>query len=355
MADIKEQSLSKDLNLILKKVSRTLYLSIRIMPEPVRFYMGLGYLVCRALDSVVDAPQLPRHEKLEMLHAVRAIDLPENRKNLAEAGTRLAPQTANPSEMELMRNFGRILDLYANVPEDRRDLLKMLFNGISEGMEIDVGTFDGMNLTALQQASDLDRYCHLIGGVPGIFWAGLYREYFLARNPEETNLPSDEDGDRIGKALQITNILKDMATDIKNGRCYIPYSDLLSVGMLPRDMKNPDNFLKLKPIVNKWIMWGVDNLDCSERFMLTIPKRDLSLRAAVVWPVYWAEDTFDAVAKANTLDLSQRPKISRNRIYSTMLKTPPILLSNTAFVRGYRFRRETLTISLENFNNGEKK
>ena len=355
MADNKELYLSKDLNLILKKVSRTLYLSISIMPAPVRFYMGLGYLVCRALDSVVDAPQLPRHEKLEMLQAVYSIDGAENRKSLSEAGIRLAPETANASEMELMRNFGRILDLYASVPEDRKPLLKMLFNGIAEGMEIDVRTFDGTNLTALQQASDLDRYCHLIGGIPGIFWTRLYREYFLIRNPDEKNLPSDEDGDSIGKALQITNILKDMAADVKNGRCYIPYSDLLSAGLLPRDLKNPENFIKMKPIINNWLLWGIDNLDCAERFMQTIPKKDLSLRAAVIWPVYWAEDTFDAVANFNPLDIAQRPKIKRNRIYSTIIKTPPLLLSNTAFVRGYRFRRETLMMSLKNFNNGETK
>lgn len=354
MADKKELSLSKDLNLILKKVSRTLYLSINIMPDPIRFYMGLGYLVCRALDSVVDAPQLPRHEKLEMLQAVRAIDDSSNRKNLAEAGIRLAPETANASEMELMRNFGKILDLYSLLPEERKPVLKMLFNGISEGMETDISNFDGINLAAFQQASDLDKYCHLIGGVPGIFWASLYRDYFLSRNSSETNLPTDEDGDKIGKALQITNILKDMATDIKNGRCYIPYSDLLSVGMLPRDMKNPDNFAKIKPIVNKWLLWGINNLDCSERFMQTIPKKDLSLRAAVIWPVYWAEDTFDAIARANTLDIAQRPKITRGRVYSTMLKTPPLLLSNTAFARGYRFRRETLMMSLENFKTGEE-
>lgn len=351
----KELFLSNKINLILKKVSRTLYLSIRIMPDPIRFYMGLGYLVCRALDSVVDAPQLPRNEKLEMLYAVRSIDDENSRKQLADAGVRLAPETANQSEMELMRYFGDILALYPIVPDEKKPLLKMLFNGISEGMEIDVNNFDGKNLAALQNETDLDRYCHLIGGVPGIFWSSLYRDYFLSRNPNEKNLPSDEDGDCIGKALQITNILKDMSVDIKNGRCYLPCSDLNSIGIEPNDLRDPGNFHKIIPLVKKWLNWGIRNLDRAEHFMCCIPRKDMSLRAAVIWPVYWSEDTFDAIANANILDISQRPKIKRSRIYSTMLKTPPLLLSNTAFVHGYRFRRETLMLSIDSLKKGEKK
>ncbi|MCR4820589.1 MAG: squalene/phytoene synthase family protein [Elusimicrobiales bacterium] len=347
MASKRKSLVSEETRKLLKNVSRTLYLSIKIMPESIRSDMSLGYLVCRALDSVVDAPQLPRNEKLEMLRLVRGIDNEDNCRRMAEAGKRLAPETANAGEAELLSKFGTILNIYHETPEARRPLLKMLFSGIAEGMETDIKHFDGTNLAAFAKEEDVDRYCHLIGGVPGIFWASLYRKYFLARNPGEKNLPSAEDGDRIGKALQITNILKDIAADIKNGRCYIPLSDLESAGLKPEDLRKPENFQKLRPIINKWLLWGISNLDCSERFMQTIPKRDCALRAAVIWPVYWSEDTFAAVAKANVLDSSRRPKISRRRIYSTIMATPPLLVSNMAFARGYRFRRETLMLSME--------
>jgi farnesyl-diphosphate farnesyltransferase len=354
MAEKKTTLISGEIRRLLKSVSRTLYLSINIMPEPVRSYQGLGYLVCRALDSVVDAPQLPRAEKLEMLKLVRGIDNPENCRMIAEAGKRLAPEAANASETELLSKFGRILDLYRKVPEEGKTCLRKLFKGIAEGMETDVRNFDGISLASFSQPEELDRYCHLIGGVPGIFWAEVYRDYFLGRNPEETNLPTDEDGDNIGKALQITNILKDIAADIKNGRCYIPSAELAAVGLCPEDLRNPDNYVKLRPIIKKWLIWGIEHLDSAEHFMRTIPKKDLALRAAVIWPVYWSEDTFDAVAKSNVLDAARRPKISRRRIYSTIMSTPPLLLSNTAFARGYRFRRETLMLSVESPLTGDK-
>ena len=47
------------------------------------------------------------------------------------------------------------------------------------------------------------------------------------------------------------------------------------------------------------------------------------------------------------MTISRRPKISRRRIYSTIMATPPLLVSNMAFARGYRFRRETLMLSME--------
>ena len=49
---------------------------------------------------------------------------------------------------------------------------------------------------------------------------------------------------------------------------------------------------------------------------------------------------------ANLLDPETRPRITRSRVYATIAATPPLLLSNTAFARGYRFRRETLIGSI---------
>ena len=48
--------LSGDIKGILKNVARTLYLSVKIMPEPVKTSMGMGYLLCRVMDTVVDNP-----------------------------------------------------------------------------------------------------------------------------------------------------------------------------------------------------------------------------------------------------------------------------------------------------------
>jgi farnesyl-diphosphate farnesyltransferase len=213
-------------------------------------------------------------------------------------------------------------------------------------MEMDVDTFNGPGVGVLRTDEELKKYCGYIGGVPGVFWARLYRETIRQNNASAVKFPSEAAAHAIGSALQITNILKDMSADLKAGRCYLPQSDLSLENLQPRDLLDPANMGRIKEMTYKWITWAVDQLDLSEKFVSSIPKTELSMRAAVIWPVYWAMDTLSEVAGANLLDASDRPRIKRKRIYSTIASTPPMLLSNTAFARGYRFRRETLIVSL---------
>ena len=137
-----------------------------------------------------------------------------------------------------------------------------------------------------------------------------------------------------------------MSADLKAGRCYLPQSDLSALNLNPQDLLNPANMERLRGTVYKWVAWALDQLDTSEGFVASIQKTELAMRAAVIWPVYWAMDTMEKVVGANLLDPVNRPRINRKRIYSTIAATPTLLLSNTAFARGYRFRRETLMVSI---------
>ena len=333
-------ALSGETKTILKKVSRTLYLSVAILPEPVRTCMGLGYLLCRALDTAVDTAGIPAAEKLEILSLARTLDKPASRAALLEKARALAAFPAPQGEKELLLKFGKVLDLFAALPDEDKPLFTDLLDGIAAGMEMDVRAFPGGAPAALAKGTDLERYCALIGGVPGIFWARLYRG--AIRRSTRGGFPSEKDAEMIGSALQMTNILKDMAADLRNGRCYIPQEDLDTRNMRPADLLDKANMGRLREIALKWVLWAVDRLDQSEAFVASIPKTEAALRAAAIWPVYWSMDTLEEVAGANLLDPGDRPRVGRGRIYGTIAATPPLLLSNTAFARGYRFRRETL-------------
>ena len=63
-----------ELRTILKKVSRSFYLSLNILPEPVRTSMGLGYLLCRVMDTVVDLPGVQAADKLRVLTLARGLE-----------------------------------------------------------------------------------------------------------------------------------------------------------------------------------------------------------------------------------------------------------------------------------------
>lgn len=338
--------LSGEIKTILKHVSRTLYLSVKILPEPVKSSMGMGYLLCRVMDTVADSPAIDAQEKLRLLSLMRGLHKPGNSEAAALSARELVAGAQTQGEKDLLLKFGKILAVYAKFPEGERKIFSELLDAVASGMETDVKTFPGGAPAALGTAQDLERYCALIGGAPGIFWARLYREAIRRSTRATANFPSERDAEMIGSALQMTNILKDLAADLRIGRCYIPQSDLDLSNLKPADLLDPANMPRLWETSTRWINWAVDRLDQSEAFLTLIPKTELALRAAVIWPVYWAMDTLEEVAHSNLLDPADRPRINRNRIYSTIASTPPLLLSNTAFARGYRFRRETLIVSI---------
>jgi len=335
---------------ILKRVSRTLYLSISILPAKVRASMALGYLLCRALDTVTDCLGPDIVLKRDILALSRHLGDKKYSPELAEKIRRVAADITNPGEKELLLKFDKLLEVYHKFSEGDRALIDFVCDGVVCGMEMDLETFAGPGLAAFKTEEELKKYCGYIGGVPGIFWARLYRETIRQNNVRMVKSPSEDSARALGSALQIINILKDMAADLKAGRCYLPQSDLSAVNLNPQDLRNPANMEQLRGTVYKWVAWGLDQLDTSEEFVASIPKTELAMRAAVIWPVYWAMDTLEKIAGANLLDSADRPRIKRGRIYSTIAATPPLLLSNTAFARGYRFRRETLMVSLNSKN-----
>jgi farnesyl-diphosphate farnesyltransferase len=346
-------TLPKHINEILKDVSRSLYLSINIFPYPIKSVMGIGYIICRAADTIIDCPNIDSEFKYKTIKLFHKIESAKVRKELSDIMEESSSKIKNRKEKPLMNCMADIFDFYASLPKVYRDMVTEIVDGVAHGMEIDILSFPFKNKTisALKTDASLEKYCAYIGGAPGVFWAKLYGRTLSEKNVKIENSLQIEYAKSIGEGLQITNILKDMAHDLRMGRCYIPQEDLNSVNLNPELLLNPISKKSLEPIISKWIIWAVNKLDVSEKFLAAIPKKEFAMRAAMVWPVYWAMDTLSEVANGNPLDSAAAPKIKRSKIYSTIIATPPILLSNTAFIRGYRFRRETLIVSMSNGNN----
>ena len=58
---------------LLKRVSRAFYLSIRVLPDPVRRPVALAYLLARAADTIADTAAVSPDERLKSLLAFRRI------------------------------------------------------------------------------------------------------------------------------------------------------------------------------------------------------------------------------------------------------------------------------------------
>jgi len=86
------------------------------------------------------------------------------------------------------------------------------------------------------------------------------------------------------------------------------------------------------PVVYKWLHYGLENIAAAPKFIKQIPSYKIFTRAAIMWPVLWALETYGAILRSrNLLDTKYRPKIERKIIYKTMLLTPFFVWSDTIF------------------------
>src|ERR1051325_9375954 len=56
---------------LLKEVSRSFYLTLRVLPKSIRSQIGLAYLLARTTDTIADTEIVPVEQRLKMLRALR--------------------------------------------------------------------------------------------------------------------------------------------------------------------------------------------------------------------------------------------------------------------------------------------
>ncbi|MGC9070570.1 MAG: squalene/phytoene synthase family protein [Elusimicrobiales bacterium] len=321
----------------LKKTARSLNLSFSILPAYVRFMLSYGYLIARAMDSVVDESDAEPKVKRIFLESVKNM-ICGGKRSIEGSLKSSAISGLKGDERDLVLSIDDIVGyLLSNITAQDIYCVKKLINGIFEGMMIDLEMErdDG----CISDMKTLDRYTSLIGGIPALYWYDVYTNY--RSDIFRDNLYST--AYKIGKALQYVNILRDMGNDIKKGRCYVPAQYLKEKNLTLEDLKKPANLVKIKDFIRSIIIISVDYLDKSEKFISSIDISELTMRISVVWPIYWAMDTLYLVWQNNPL--ASKVKISSLAIYKTLLKSP-LLLSNSFFCQGYRFRREVLMLSI---------
>lgn len=335
---------------ILKRVSRSFYLSLAVLPKTLRRQMGLAYLFCRAADTIADTPVLPCHERLPALHTLRAQfqnDSP-SRDEIAGVMMRVRERIPGESEHErqLLLRLQDCFDLYEGFsPRDRR-LVGNLVATLTQGMEMDLVCFPagaGEHMQALPDRASLERYTYYVAGVVGEFWTMLCDANLRAfRNTAALSQRKDL-ARRFGQGLQLTNILKDLGKDLQSGRCYLPGDELRELGLQARDLLDTAALPRLRPLIVSLIQDAADHLDYGCRYVKLLPGRALRVRLSCMWPLLFAVQTLDEICRSQSLLSAQAPvKISRWAVYCTMLRSLWYLVIPAGFEHRYASERRRL-------------
>lgn len=168
------------------------------------------YAFCRELDDVVDGCTDPN---------VAQITLNWWRSDLEKVFNNEMPE--HPVHQALK-------DIRASF-----DLPKNEFEALIDGMQMDLeqaryGSFDELKL-----------YCHHVAGVVGCL---------IARILGFSNPQTLEYADKMGLALQLTNIIRDVGEDARQGRIYLPIEEMQKFDVpanVIMQCKPTDNFAKL--------------------------------------------------------------------------------------------------------------
>ena len=184
---------------ITRKSASNLALAFVLLPKEKRDGMSALYAFCREVDDIADDESLPVK--------VRRARLADWRRDINAACHGGHPE--NPVVLEFQRVIVEHHLPYA------------LLDELIQGVEMD------LDISRYASYEELDHYCYRVASVVGL----LSIEIFGYRNPA-----CKEYAVHLGKALQLTNILRDVHADARRGRIYLPLTELTAFQVSPEEI-----------------------------------------------------------------------------------------------------------------------
>jgi farnesyl-diphosphate farnesyltransferase len=330
---------------LLRQVSRSFYLSLAVLPRPLREPLGLAYLLARAADTVADTRLVARADRIQHLNALRRACAgdPAGAGTVAAACARLQDDAA---ERRLLERVDAVLAAVRRLPDADQARLRATLTTLTDGMLLDLERFPGEDaggLAALETLEDLDRYTYLVAGCVGEFWTDLHmahRPRLAVWDPSVMRAA----GVRFGKALQLTNVLRDVPSDLANGRCYLPARELAGLGLAPADLLDADGARRARPLLDRLVAVALGHYDAAWRYTLAIPRREWRMRLACAWPLLIGQATLQVLAAHDSPLTAQAPlKISRAAVRTILATSTLTIWSNRALVAAATRRRAGVT------------
>ena len=187
-----------------RSAAANFYYAFRLLPQRKREGLHAVYRFCRAADDIADGEggSAQRRQELEQFRATLSLSL--------------AGAPPDPGWLVLW-------DAARNFHLDPGNL-----NAVIDGCAADCAPLQ------IVTEADLERYCYGVAGVVGLLSAQIFG-YQDAHVPQLAV--------RLGEAMQLTNILRDLKEDDQRGRCYLPMEDLARFGCersdLPAGIRGP--------------------------------------------------------------------------------------------------------------------
>jgi 15-cis-phytoene synthase len=234
---------------ITRKSASNLALAFILLPKAKRDGMSSLYAFCREVDDAADEDSIPVESRREQLAEWRA-----------DVRRACNGQT---SEMPVNVELQLVIERY-HLPFDH-------FDELIKGVEMD------LDINRYADYDELELYCYRVASVVGL----LSIEIFGYRDPR-----CREYAIYLGKALQLTNILRDVRVDAQRGRIYLPQTELARFKVTPDEilrLEYSERFFELAKSV------AARARDFYQRARKALPETDRRsmVAAELMGSVYW--------------------------------------------------------------------
>ena len=185
-----------------EKASRSgssFYYAFLFLPPPRRAAITAFYAFCREVDDVVDEAQ----------------DVGVAATKLAWWRQEVASSYAGTPSHPVMRALMPLVRDYDIRPEH--------LSAVIDGCQMDLEQSRYLDFAGLA------RYCHLVAGVVGEVAASIFGR---------TEAATVTYAHRLGLAMQLTNIIRDVGDDARRGRIYLPVSELKQFDVKAQEVLN---------------------------------------------------------------------------------------------------------------------
>ncbi len=225
------------------------YWAMRLLPQARREAMFAVYAFCREVDDIADSDDPPAVKRAELARWRREIDAIYARRMGAGLPRVLA-------------------DVAAAYKLRREDFLAVI-----DGMEMDAAA--DIRAPAL---AELDLYCDRVASAVGRLSVRIFGSDVPA---------ADRVAGALGRALQLTNILRDLAEDAARGRLYLPRELLSAQGITEREPQAVLRHRRLGAVCEQLVEIAERHFVAARAAMRDCPRRAMR-PAAVMGAVYHA-------------------------------------------------------------------
>ena len=199
---------------ITRRYARTFHFASYCLPRQVRTHAYAVYGFCRWADNAVDDARDPSEALVRVERARQALD-----------------------------------DAYGTVPVSdglrafrwtvrQRGIPRQPFDALLDGMAMD------LTIDRYPDHAALDLYCHRVAGVVGIMMS-----YVFGFRHERCLVQAEQ----LGRAMQLTNILRDVAEDLSMSRIYLPQDSLARHGVTEADLREGRVSEGFRRLMAEWI------------------------------------------------------------------------------------------------------